>query len=209
MKHSHSATTYLPFAALLILTLAPSRALAEEADKGDRKLKDHLSKLSELVDADAEGMKFRFRTKFNRDYDPDQNNRVLVARKTSNPPILDGILDDDCWKAEGKQDTWKHRTQTAWVTPTTTTPGYKQTVLYVCYDEKNLYLAFVAEEPEPKSVIFGEKHQISEEHWKVLRRGRRGAFHRDRRIRRRWPYLAIHFQYLQPHDLRWAFSGRK
>ena len=166
MKHSHSATTYLPFAALLILTLAPSRALAEEADKGDRKLKDHLSKLSELVDADAEGMKFRFRTKFNRDYDPDQNNRVLVARKTSNPPILDGILDDDCWKAEGKQDTWKHRTQTAWVTPTTTTPGYKQTVLYVCYDEKNLYLAFVAEEPEPKSVIFGEKHQISEEHWK-------------------------------------------
>ena len=54
MKHSHPATTYLPFTALLILTLAPSRALAEEADKGGKKLKDHLSKLSELVDAGAE-----------------------------------------------------------------------------------------------------------------------------------------------------------
>jgi len=150
-----------------LFVISPPCTNAEQATQAtDEKLKDHLSNLESLVDADAEGMKFRFRTKFNRKYDPDQNNRVLVAKKTDNPPILDGILDDNCWKAEGTQDTWKHRTHTAWVKPATTTPGFKQTVLYVCYDEKNLYFAFVAEEPEPKSVIFGEKHEISEDHWK-------------------------------------------
>ena len=104
-----------------------------------------------LVDADAASMTFRFRTKFNRQYAAaNEGKRVLVAYKTSTPPILDGFLEDECWKHAG-------RTQSAWVQMITRDPSPKQTVLYACYDDRNLYFAYVAEEPHLKSVFFYER----------------------------------------------------
>ena len=122
------------------------------------------ARIEDLVDAGADAMKFRFRTKFNRTYVPDQNQRVLIAKRIGTPPLLDGILDEACWKAEGEQDTWKHRTQSAWVQMVTTDATPKQTVLYVCFDNRNLYFAYVAEEPEPKSVNFIEKRRPGSKH---------------------------------------------
>ncbi|MBI2192407.1 MAG: hypothetical protein HYU36_10525 [Planctomycetes bacterium] len=118
----------------------------------------------ELVDVDAESMKFRFRTRFDRAYDADASTRVLVARKVSVPPVLDGIMEDECWKGEGPQSEWKHRTHSAWVQIVTTNVTPKQTVLYACYDDRNLYFAYAAEEPEPKSVLFIEKRSPGDEH---------------------------------------------
>ena len=153
----------IPLSGMAFICAIVTSGLVELAVSAETAAPDE-ERLAGLVDAGADEMRFRFRTKFNRTYVEDQNARVLVAKKITTPPILDGILEDECWKAEGDQSEWKHRTQSAWVQMVTTDVTPKQTVLYVCYDARNLYLAYVAEEPEPKSVLFIEKRAPGYEH---------------------------------------------
>jgi len=106
--------------------------------------------LKALVDSSSEQMVFRFRTKFNRKWI--EGGKTLVAYKTPVPPLLDGYLEDECWKHAD-------RTRNAWVQKVTRDVSPKQTVLYACYDDKNLYLAYVAEEPNLKGVMFIERRK--------------------------------------------------
>lgn len=151
----HSLLNATRFIGLLLLPFG-SVLIAEDAPVS-------LERIDGMVDFDAEEMNFRFRTKFNRKYVEDQGTRVIIARNVTEPPILNGVLEDPCWKAPGPQSEWKHRTQSAWVQMVSTDVTPKQTVLYVCYDDRNLYLAYVAEEPEPKSVLFIEKKSPGKE----------------------------------------------
>ena len=151
----------LPLALALVASLSSGlvrHSIAEGPASPD-------DRLDGLVDAGAEAMKFRFRTKFNRTYVPDQSQRVIVAKKITAPPIRDGILEDECWKADGPQSEWLHRTQSAWVQMRTTDITPKQTVLYVCYDDQYLYVAYCAEEPEPKSILFLEKQKTGDPYY--------------------------------------------
>ena len=91
---------------------------------------------------------FRFRTRFYRTFDPKQ--KVIVSRRTAVPPKLDGMMNDACWQ-------FADHTRSAFVQIKTKTPTRKQTVVYVCHDDNNLYMAYVAEEPETKTVRMASK----------------------------------------------------
>ena len=59
----------------------------------------------------------------------------ISAAETSSPPVIDGKLDDGCWK------------NTVEVAPFIKAPSMdkkaaEQTKAYICYDKRNLYLAF-------------------------------------------------------------------
>ena len=64
---------------------------------------------------------------------------VVICRKTETPPALDGILDDACWK--------KTDPITNFVEESKGTLMEVQTAVYLCYDEKNLYVGYRLDEP--------------------------------------------------------------
>ena len=109
---------------LLLLSILP--AFAEDA-----------------ADPDSDEISFQFRTKFNRAYIPTQ--KKLICRRTPTPPKLDGKLDDPCWKMAD-------HTKTAFVKIQSKEPNRRQTVVYTCFDDENIYLAYVCEEPELKKI---------------------------------------------------------
>lgn len=106
----------------------------------------------------VENTVFRFRTKFNRAYDDKEEFKTLLSRKVEIPPILDGVLEDPCWKTADL-------TKTAFVQWLSREPNRKQTVSYVCHDDENLYMATVCEEPQPKSVRMLSRHPGGNPRW--------------------------------------------
>ncbi|MDP7130243.1 MAG: hypothetical protein QF437_07130, partial [Planctomycetota bacterium] len=94
-------------------------------------------------DRDNDEITFQFRTKFNRAYIPAQ--KKLICLRTQTPPKLDGKLDDPCWKMAD-------HTRTAFVKLQSKEPNRRQTVVYTCFDDENIYLAYVCEEPELKKI---------------------------------------------------------
>lgn len=101
---------------------------------------------------------FRFRTKFNRTYNEDEEFKTIVSRRTDVPPLLDGVMEDECWKTAD-------HSKTAFVQWLTREPNRKQTVIYVCHDDQNLYMAVVCEEPQPKTVRMLSHHPGGRRSW--------------------------------------------
>jgi len=121
----------------------------------------------ERIDEDfVEHTTFRFRTKFNRVYieTPLNEFKTLISRKVEVPPLLDGILEDPCWRtADHTKSAFSQRMQK--------TAARKQTVAYVCHDEQNLYMAIVNEEPSLKGVQMRSRHPAGRRAWKTTGHG--------------------------------------
>ena len=107
---------------------------------------------------------FRFRTKFNRAFNDSDDFKTLVSRRIDVPPLLDGILEDDCWKVAD-------HTKSAFIQWMTKEPVRKQTVIYVCHDDENLYMALVCEEPNLKMVRMASSHPGGKRRWATAGRG--------------------------------------
>ena len=107
---------------------------------------------------------FRFRTRFNRIYIDTDDFKTLVSHRIDVPPILDGMLEDDCWKIAD-------HTKSAWVQWVNKEVSRKQTVVYVCHDSKNLYMAIVCEEPSLKSVRMLSTHPGGRPRWTTAGNG--------------------------------------
>lgn len=81
-----------------------------------------------------------FRTKFNRKVIKGQ--QTLVCKRVKVPPKIDGEVDKDpVWQACS-------RTQGAFAEMGSKQASGRQTVVYTCFDEKNLYFGFVCEEKD-------------------------------------------------------------
>jgi hypothetical protein len=86
-----------------------------------------------------------FRTKFDRDVIEPQ---ALICRSVDQAPVIDGEVDKDpVWPS-------CDRTRGAWVNLGSKNASGRQTVVYVCYDQKNLYLGFVCDESELQNSRF-------------------------------------------------------
>ena len=142
---------------LLFLTLlVTGNSLVAEPDPYESLLNDDF----------IENTTFRFRTKFNRKYletGPDEF-KTLISHKVDVPPLIDGLLEDDCWKTAD-------HTKTAFTQWRTKDATRKQTVIYVCHDDKNLYMAVVCEEPSLKTARMLSNHPMGHVSWTTSGRG--------------------------------------
>ena len=72
--------------------------------------------------------------------------REYITSRTNNPPVIDGILDDTCWKtAQKSQDFRMHQ-------PHDNIPASFDTEFSILYDNNNLYVAIRAHDPEPDKI---------------------------------------------------------
>ncbi|TKJ31940.1 hypothetical protein CEE39_06630 [bacterium (candidate division B38) B3_B38] len=69
-----------------------------------------------------------------------------TAVRVEQPPKLDGVLDDLCWKACSKITEFMQ-----W-RPVDGKPPSEQTVAYIAYDTKNFYIAFQCYDSEPEKI---------------------------------------------------------
>lgn len=74
--------------------------------------------------------------------------RSLNSLKTSTPPIIDGDLSDPAWKAAPKADSFVDRQNG------TSVPD--QTIAYLLYDDKYLYIAFHCKDSQPARIVARE-----------------------------------------------------
>ncbi|MFB3893072.1 MAG: glycoside hydrolase family 20 zincin-like fold domain-containing protein [Phycisphaerae bacterium] len=88
-----------------------------------------------------------FRTKFDRDIVPGRPS--LVCARVEKGPAIDGEVDKDpVWQALSD----KARTHGAWSQLARKDASGRQTVVYSCFDNQNLYFAFVCEEGELQGI---------------------------------------------------------
>ena len=113
---------------------------------------------SRLGEDFVENTTFRFRTKFNRTFLEDEEFKTLVSKRIDVPPLLDGVLDDDCWKTAD-------HSKSAFVQWLGKEPSRKQTVIYVCHDDENFYMATVCEEPVIKGIQMLSSHPGGNRNW--------------------------------------------
>ncbi|MDP6110830.1 MAG: glycoside hydrolase family 20 zincin-like fold domain-containing protein [Planctomycetota bacterium] len=119
-----------------------------------------------IADDFVEHTSFRFRTKFNRVYieTPLNEFKTLISRKIDVPPLLDGALEDPCWRvADHTKSAFSQRMQK--------TAARKQTVAYVCHDDKNLYMAIVNEDPSLKGVQMRSHFPAGRRSWQTAGHG--------------------------------------
>ena len=109
---------------------------------------------------------FRFRTKFIRAFVGTSISgfKTLLSHKVDVPPLLDGVLEDPCWQIAD-------HSKSAFVQWLTREPNRKQTVIYVCHDDENLYVATVCEEPIPKAIEMLSRHPAGRKSWATAGRG--------------------------------------
>lgn len=74
---------------------------------------------------------------------------VIQAKETAYAPKLDGLLDDECWKDASEY--------TGFLDGTTRKPVDQQTLVKICYDKINIYVAIHALHPEPGKIRAEEK----------------------------------------------------
>ena len=119
----------------------------------------------ERIGADfVEKTVFRFRTKFNRLFVDTDEFKTLISHKVDVPPLLDGTLEDPCWKVAD-------HSKSAFVQWLGKQPSRKQTVIYACHDDQRLYLAIVCEEPFPKALRMLSSHPGGQRSWGTAGRG--------------------------------------
>lgn len=68
----------------------------------------------------------------------------IFCHKVKKPPEINGYLKDDCWKIKPQISTF--------IDAFKNVPVKHQTKVYLCYDDKNLYIGFKCEEPEPEAM---------------------------------------------------------
>jgi len=74
------------------------------------------------------------------------NPPSVAAVRVEQPPQLDGVLDDPCWKVASKITSFMQ-----W-RPVDGEPPSEETVGYIAYDAKNLYFAFQCYDSEPGKI---------------------------------------------------------
>ncbi|MCU0276490.1 MAG: carbohydrate binding family 9 domain-containing protein [Acidobacteria bacterium] len=91
-----------------------------------------------------------------------QNVRLLDLVKAEKPPVLDGVLDDEAWKAATIVDD-------AWITynPVNGNELPQRTRAFMTYDEHNLYFAFhcLDSQPELIKTSLTKRDGIFEDDW--------------------------------------------
>jgi hypothetical protein len=133
----------------LVLSFGPPLSAQQTADPYEKRVGEDF----------VEKTVFRFRTKFYREY-TEEEFKSIISRRTDVPPILDGVMEDDCWKTAD-------HTKSAWVQWVNKQVSRKQTVVYACHDDKNLYMAIVCEEPSLKAVLMPSRHPGGTRSWKT------------------------------------------
>lgn len=68
----------------------------------------------------------------------------IKAVKVSSPPKIDGVLDDPCWKEAPFVDSFWDGEKGV--------PSPERTLAYICYDSRNIYVAFKCFDSEPKKI---------------------------------------------------------
>ncbi|HPB55442.1 MAG TPA: hypothetical protein PLB68_05730, partial [Candidatus Aminicenantes bacterium] len=70
----------------------------------------------------------------------------LVPAFVKTPPKIDGDLSDQAWQGLGRELTF------VGYTPSLGSPFPRKTIVYTAYDQKNLYFAFLCEDPDPSQL---------------------------------------------------------
>jgi hypothetical protein len=81
-------------------------------------------------------------------YSSDELPKSLKAVKTENPPKIDGVLDDPCWKDAPKA--------TGFTDKLTGEPAPDETIAYILYDEENIYVGFYCYDSQPDKIVARE-----------------------------------------------------
>jgi hypothetical protein len=76
--------------------------------------------------------------------DLSEGQAFIKAVKASIPPKIDGILDDPCWNEAPSVDSFYNGE--------TGVPSPERTLAYICYDSKNIYVAFKCFDREPRKI---------------------------------------------------------
>ncbi len=71
--------------------------------------------------------------------------RTIAAVRTDRPPVIDGMLGDECWS--------KANVATAFTDYRLERPAVEQTFVSVLYDDENIYFGFECIEPDPNRII--------------------------------------------------------
>src|SRR5207237_413502 len=74
--------------------------------------------------------------------------RSLAGVKTTTPPTIDGDLSDTAWKTAPKVETFLDQQTGAIATD--------QTVAYILYDDKYIYVAFACKDSQPDKITARE-----------------------------------------------------
>ena len=75
-----------------------------------------------------------------------ETSREYITSKTSNPPVIDGLIDDSCWESVPFAGNFiMHQ-------PHDDRPASFQTEFAILYDDNNLYVAVRAFDPEPDKI---------------------------------------------------------
>ncbi|MCP2519093.1 carbohydrate binding family 9 domain-containing protein [Candidatus Aminicenantes bacterium AC-335-A11] len=70
----------------------------------------------------------------------------IKVPKLSQPPVIDGLLNDECWKEAFKIEKFTQ------FEPKENSPPTEKTIAYIGYDKKNLYVAFQCFDSEPDKI---------------------------------------------------------
>ena len=96
---------------------------------------------------------------------------VALCRRASQPPLIDGKLDDPCWKAPPSLG--------GFILPKDGGKAQHRTDVYLAYDKAGLYVGFRCAEPEMSKLVTGQKYVWRNDSVEVLidsDRDRQGYF---------------------------------
>ncbi len=81
--------------------------------------------------------------------------RFISIIKCETPPVIDGILDDDCWlNADEAADFYLLHEEG---------PAEYQTIAYATYDDENIYIGFNCDEPDTGALVTDETEHDQQE----------------------------------------------
>jgi len=76
------------------------------------------------------------------------SSRTIPAVKTTNPPTIDGKLDDEAWR--------NAPVAKEFIDPYTGKPAADQTEAYILYDSTAIYVAFYCHDSQPEAIVARE-----------------------------------------------------
>lgn len=75
-----------------------------------------------------------------------ERTKSVHVSRTQNPPRIDGIVDDDCWEGIEPVSGFFQ------FDPVNGSKASEETYVWICYDQKNLYFAFLMEDSLPDKI---------------------------------------------------------
>ena len=79
----------------------------------------------------------------------DTVQKEILAVKAEKPPVIDGKLDDNCWKTAPQADGFTHEV--------TEKPVKDQTIVQIVYTDKAIYVAWYIYDSDPKTIVTDKK----------------------------------------------------